>query len=103
MGNGTGMGKAPPTENLRLRPCFNLCGGGDGDGDGFGGGDGDGKAISGPATLRSAPLPSLLVRHGSTHPLSSRVGVHKSHRMGAFVKKHSISIFKKKTLYLLLG
>ena len=54
MGNGAGMGKAPPMGNPHPRPCFKLCGDGDGDRDGFGGGDEDGKAIPGPA-----PLPSL--------------------------------------------
>ena len=52
MGNWAGIEKVLPTKNLRLRPCFYLCG----DGDSFGGRDGDGKTIPGPAPPLCHPL-----------------------------------------------
>ena len=55
MGNGVGIGKAPPTGNPRPRPRFYLCKDGDEVGDGFESGDGDGKAIPG-----SAPPPVVI-------------------------------------------
>ena len=44
MGNGVGMEKVLSTKNLRLRPCFYLCG------------DGDGKTIPGPTPPLCHPL-----------------------------------------------
>ena len=69
MGNGAGMGKAPPIGNPHPRLRFKLCRDGDGDGDGFGGGDGDGKAIPGPA-----PLPSLLTFHAKFYHTCNILG-----------------------------